>query len=55
MSWVFIEQPGHKRRIYRPVDIIAPVDGWTTIHLDLRQPEMNMADAVPSAQWGKLL
>ncbi len=48
---VFIEQPGQKRRIYRPVDITAPRDGWYTIHLDLRQPEMNVADAIPSAQW----
>ncbi|MDP2984915.1 MAG: hypothetical protein Q8O92_16470, partial [Candidatus Latescibacter sp.] len=48
---VFIEQPGQKRRVYRPVDIISPREGWYTIHLDLRQPEMNVADAVPNARW----
>ncbi|MCE5248815.1 heparinase II/III family protein [bacterium] len=37
---VFIEQPGQKRRVYRPVDIIAPHEGWETIHLDLSQPEI---------------
>ncbi len=48
---VFIEEPGKMRRIYRPIDIASPRDGWYTIHLDLSQPEMNGADAVPSANW----
>lgn len=48
---VLIEEPGQKRRVYRPVDITAPRDGWYTIHLDLRRPEMHVADAIPSAQW----
>jgi hypothetical protein len=37
---VFIERPGEKRRIYRPIDITIPRKGWQTIHLDLRQPEI---------------
>ena len=37
---VFIEQPGQKRRVYRPIDITIPREGWQTIHLDLRQPEI---------------
>ncbi|HPI78480.1 MAG TPA: hypothetical protein PLK80_17250 [bacterium] len=48
---VFIEQPGRKRLVFRPVDIIAPRDGWHTVHIDLSRPEMNVADAVPSPQW----
>lgn len=36
----FVEQPGKKRRVYRPVDITIPREGWQTIHLDLRQPEI---------------
>ncbi len=37
---VFIEKPGEKRRLYRPIDITIPPKGWQTIHLDLRQPEI---------------
>ncbi|MHB9030410.1 MAG: heparinase II/III domain-containing protein, partial [Candidatus Latescibacterota bacterium] len=48
---VFIEEPGGKRQVYRPVDINAPRDGWHTIHIDLREPEMNGADALPGADW----
>ena len=48
---VFIEEPGKMRHVYRPVDISAPREGWSTIHLDLRTPEMNGADAVPNANW----
>ena len=37
---VFLERPGEKRKIYRPVDINMPRPGWRTIHLDLSQPEI---------------
>ena len=36
----FIERPGEKRRVYRPIDITVPLSGWQTIHLDLSQPEI---------------
>ena len=36
----FIEEPGEKRRIYRPIDITVPRTGWQTIYLDLSQPEI---------------
>ncbi|MFC1692104.1 heparinase II/III family protein [Candidatus Latescibacterota bacterium] len=36
----FIERPGEKRRIYRPIDITVPRAVWQTIHLDLSQPEI---------------
>ena len=36
----FLERPGEKRSIYRPVDIYMPRPGWRTIHLDLDQPEI---------------
>jgi len=48
---VFVEEPSKRRRVYRPIDIKAPHDGWNTIHIDLNQPEMNVADAVPNPQW----
>ena len=37
---VFVEKPGEKRRLYRPVDINEPPPGWRTIHIDLKQPEI---------------
>ena len=37
---VFIERPGEKRRVYRPIDITIPREGWQTIHLDLKTPEI---------------
>jgi len=37
---VFIERPGEKRRVYRPIDITIPRPGWQTIHLDLAMPEI---------------
>ena len=37
---VFIERPGEKRRVYRPIDITEPRDGWQTIHFELNRPEI---------------
>jgi hypothetical protein len=37
---IFVERPGEKRRLYRPIDIFEPPEGWQTIHLDLSQPEI---------------
>lgn len=37
---IFLEQPGEKRMVWRPVDINMPESGWQTIHLDLNQPEI---------------
>ena len=37
---IFLERPGEKRMIYRPIDVHAPPDGWQTMHLDLNQPEI---------------
>ena len=37
---IFIEQPGKKRRVYRPIDIFIPPKGWQTVHFDLAQPEI---------------
>lgn len=37
---VFIERPGEKRRVYRPIDITEPRDGWQTIHFELDRPEI---------------
>ena len=36
----FVERPGERRRVYRPIDITVPREGWQTIHLDLAQPEI---------------
>ena len=36
----FVEEPGKKHRLYRPIDIGIPRKGWNTIYLDLRQPEI---------------
>jgi len=37
---VFVERPNEKRRLYRPIDITIPEEGWQTIHFDIRQPEI---------------
>ncbi len=37
---VFVERPGEKRRVYRPIDITIPREGWQTIHFDLAMPEI---------------
>jgi len=37
---VFLERPGKKRRIYRPIDINMPERGWRTIRLDIHCPEI---------------
>ncbi len=36
----FVERPGEKRRLYRPIDITVPREGWQTIHCDLAMPEI---------------
>lgn len=37
---VFVERPGEKRRVFRPVDIELPAPGWQTVHIDLAVPEI---------------
>ncbi len=37
---VYAERPGERRRIWRPIDIHRPPDGWYTVHVDLAQPEI---------------
>ncbi|MCE5251987.1 heparinase II/III-family protein [bacterium] len=37
---IFIERPGEKHMVYRPIDVNMPRPGWQTIHLDLNQPEI---------------
>ena len=37
---VFIEKPGEKRRVYRPIDVFEPPPGFRTIHLDITCPEI---------------
>ena len=37
---IFIERPGQRRRVFRPIDPFLPPEGWQTLHLDLAQPEI---------------
>jgi hypothetical protein len=53
-----VERPGSHIRIWRPVDIHRPPDGWYTAHVDLAQPEIVMdlfhGDSVFKAQSPRL-
>ncbi len=37
---VNVERPGAHNRVWRPIDIHRPPDGWQTVHADLSQPEI---------------